>query len=294
MHTVRNRLASRPPASSSFPAGKPPPGTRRDAAYVPRGSMAVPLRVAEESGLIEGRAQRRRNPKGKKARKAAARLAAAREVKTLEAATSVTLETPRPVKRATKKARAKPQTQPAAAKSRPILPEQLPAIPPAPRTVPVSGPLLASALAPKPALKLPIRPEPLVELESAGALPAAAAPEPATMAPLPLLPVPEPVPEQLAEPEHVPESEPAALAKPLTALADVPLPQARALVPARRQGLVDVIAFLLRDSGRRLARWSARRHKTRAERDALRRAEARQINLQRELAAFDALRGSRG
>lgn len=290
MHTVRNRLASRPPASSSFPAGKPPPGTRRDAAHVPRGSMAAPLLVAEESGLIEGRAQRRRNPKGKKARKAAARLAAVRDAKALEAATHVALETPRPVKKTAKKTKAKPKTRPAAAKSRPILPEQLPAIPPAARTAPASVPLFASALAPKPALTMPIRPEPLVELEPIGAVPAAAAPEPATVAPLPLLPVPEP----LAKPEHVPEPEPAALAKALTALADIPIPRARALVPARRQGLVDVIAFLLRDSGRRLARWSARRHKTRTERDALRRAEARQINLQRELEALDALRRAKG
>ncbi|MBX9883935.1 MAG: hypothetical protein K2X68_03070, partial [Novosphingobium sp.] len=72
------------------------------------------------------------------------------------------------------------------------------------------------------------------------------------------------------------------------------LPRARALVPVRRQGLVDVIAFLLRDSGRRLARWSARRHKTRAERAELRQAEARQINLQRELEALDALRRAKG
>ncbi len=67
---------------------------------------------------------------------------------------------------------------------------------------------------------------------------------------------------------------PAAALTTLAALAEAqnaPLPRSRALAPARRQGLVDVLAFLLRDSGRRLARWSARRHKSRAERDMLHR-----------------------
>jgi hypothetical protein len=93
-----------------------------------------------------------------------------------------------------------------------------------------------------------------------------------------------------AEPELVPPPLAPEPATALAALADAPLPRARALVPARRQGLVDVIAFLLRDSGRRLARWSARRRKSQAEREVLRRAEARHINLQRELEALDALR----
>jgi hypothetical protein len=113
----------------------------------------------------------------------------------------------------------------------------------------------------QPALTLPSMPEPLVEMAA-------------------------PVAQAMVAP-----------AAALATLADAQaarLPRSRALVPARRQGLVDVIAFLLRDSGRRLARWSARRQKTKAEQAALRKAEARQLNLQRELEALDALRRSKG
>lgn len=283
MHTVRNRLASRPPTTSAIPAGRAPPG-RYDLPLVPRGSMALPLAGAEESGLIETRAQRRRNPKGKKARKAAARLAAAREAKALEPAICAAVEEPRPAKPAVKKAKA--QKRPVAAERKPILPEQLPAIPMA-RTAPAAGPPPYPAIAAKPALTLPIRTEPLVEPEPARALPVVAAPELEAVAGAPpamLLP-------PASEPEREPVPEPAMA---LAALADAPLPRSQALVPVRRQGLIDVIAFLLRDSGRRLARWSARRHRTRAEQAALRNAQARQLNLQRELEALDALRRNRG
>ena len=286
MHTVRNRLASRPPVAMPIAAGGKGPNQtvmRQDMTYVQRGSMAVPLTIPDESGLIEGRGKKRRNPKGKKARKAAARLAAAREAEKLAtAAICDGTEPPRPAKPAEKKTKAKTRPRPAAARQGAVQPEQLPAIP--------AAPLLEQRLAERsaPVLLLPQRPEPLV----------VEAPEPAARVEAPqalrLLPAPEPLVEAPALPEETetaPEPEPATA---LAELADAPLPRARALVPARRQGLVDVIAFLLRDSGRRLARWSARRHKTREERAALRTAEARQINLQRELEALDALRRNRG
>ena len=74
---------------------------------------------------------------------------------------------------------------------------------------------------------------------------------------------------------------------PVTAFS--PLPRSRALVPARRQGVVDVIAFFLRDSGRRLARWSAQRHKTREERALLNAAALRNHMLKSQLDALEAL-----
>ena len=297
MHTVRNRIASRPPTPLSFPTGKLPPGTRPDSAYVQRGSMAVPLLMAEESGLIESRAKRRRNPKGKKARKAAARLVAVREAQALVEPTTL----PRRAEPAALKDKAKPKARATAIKRKAARPEQLPAIPPPP---PLEQRLGVRAT---PALALPSMAEPLVEMKPTRDLSMLATPSPGPSpaalilpaAPEPLMDMPAvPTESETAEPEPAPvrELEPATA---LATLADAPLagvalPRARALVPMRRQGLIDVIAFLLRDSGRRLARWSARREKTRAERDALRAAEARQINLQRELEALDALRRHRG
>lgn len=277
MHTVRNRLASRPPVAMSIAAGGKGANhtaIRHELACIPRGSMAVPLVIPDESGLIEQRPQKRRNAKGKKARKAAARLAAAREAQALAETTSCDVAAP--PRRAGSPARSKGKARAKSAKA--ARPEQLPAIPAAnPLRGTYSPPVKLLAA---PALTLPVRPEPLVEKE-------------APRQPVLLLPAPEPLverPAQPLEPEVAPEPEP----EPVATLADTPLPRTRALVPARRQGLVDVIAFLLRDSGRRLARWSARRHKTREEQAALRRAEARQINLQRELEALDALRRAKG
>lgn len=266
MHTVRNRLASRPPTSSSFPAGKPPPHARTNPAYVQRGSMAVPLAVPEESGLIACRAQKRRNPKGKKARKAAARMAAAREAQQFEIAACEVAEPPRRARSAAKKSKAGIRS--GTVKQAAVRPEQLLAIP-APSAVlgtyKPPAPKLGTQRAQWAAASLPVRPEPLIERDPTRVFSVSVLPE--------LAPTPETM---------------------ITAPADAPLPRGRALVPVRRQGLVDVIAFLLRDSGRRLARWSARRKKTLAERDALRRAEARQLNMQRELEALDTLLRSRG
>lgn len=277
MHTVRNRLASRPPVAvpsacvSKLPA---PAAKRHEPVPVLRGSMAIPLVVPDESGLIEQRPPKRRNAKGKKARKAAAKLAAAREAQVLEPADSAVIEKPRRAKAAAKKGKARGKPRKA------VRPEQLPAIPAAKVVLGTYSPP-AQVIAP-PGLTLPVRPEPLVE--------AVEVPQTALQ-----LPAPEPLPDaqiEPAEPRVAPQPEPEP--EPAIALADAPLPRARALVPARRQGLVDVIAFFLRDSGRRLARWSARRHKTREEQAALRRAEAQQVNLQRELEALDMLRRHRG
>lgn len=281
MHTVRNRLASRPPVAvpSACVSKLPAPAARGlMPSSRPRSSMAIPLAVVEESGLIEQRPQKRRNPKGKKARKAAARLAAVREAQVPEPAACAVIEKPRRAKAPAKKGKTRGKSRKA------VKPEQLPAIPAAKVVLGTYIPP-AQVLAP-PALTLPVRPEPLVEVEEK--------PQPALLLPAPAayLEAPsEPAEPRVApQPELEPEPQPEAA----IALADAPLPRARALVPARRQGLVDMIAFFLRDSGRRLARWSARRHKTREEKAALRRAEARQVNLQRELEALDMLRRHRG
>jgi hypothetical protein len=276
--------------------------------------MAVPLAAPEESGLVETRAQRRRNPKGKKARKAAARLAAVREVQ------AQLLEAPEAERAAPPRRKGKKQGKGgkvrASASAEAVVATTVADMPPSVPRTSVAEPallmlkadaLLDQCLAAEPALALalalPVRPEPLVLLPSLpaprvlflDAMPELIAPDAEPQAVV-LTPEAEPLVETPAmpvEPDAVPAPEPATA---LAALADgpMPLPRAVALVPARRQGLVDVIAFLLRDSGRRLARWSARRHKSRAEHEALRAAEARQINLQRELEALDALRRNRG
>ena len=67
-----------------------------------------------------------------------------------------------------------------------------------------------------------------------------------------------------------------------------PLPMARALVP-RRQGFIDVLAFVLRDSGRRLARWSSARRRADEVKDKLVKAEARLRAMEAQLAALQAL-----
>ncbi|MEI6643920.1 MAG: hypothetical protein WCL10_17995 [Novosphingobium sp.] len=278
MHTVRNRLASRPPIKQPAPSGHKPPHTaalQHELAYLQRGSMAVPLAIPDASGLIEARLAKRRTAKGKKARKAAARLAAAREAQALATGHDVT--TSRPPKTrgkggAAKVGAAKIKTGPAAT----VKAETAPTI-----AAQEDSALLQQCLAAEPALALtlPARPEPLV-VEARDVLPDLRIDAPA----LPALPKP------LAETLPItPEPEAAAAAP-----ADEPLPRARALVPARRQGLVDVIAFLLRDSGRRLARWSSHRHKSKAQRSVLRIEEARQINLQRELEALEALHRNKG
>jgi hypothetical protein len=315
MHTVRNRIASRPPIAvppAALPKVPNIAALRHETAYIQRGSMAMPLASLEEAGLVEPRQSRRRNPKGKKARKAAARLASVREAQALVVALPDAPEPPsrekKPAKNGKAKGKGKGKTsakgkvnakakvkvnakvRPAAAARKPAGPEQLPAIPASP---PLEQRLVA-------AIPLPSRPEPLVVIapsEPVRLLTFDAMPEIREEASVPTF---EPASLVLpAEPEAgpAPEAEPAPEPEPATALAaqaDVPLPRALSLVPARRQGLVEMIALLLRDTGRLLARWSSRRNKTRAEKAALRRAEAQQMNIQRELDALEALRRNRG
>ncbi|KUR74429.1 hypothetical protein [Novosphingobium sp. Fuku2-ISO-50] len=69
---------------------------------------------------------------------------------------------------------------------------------------------------------------------------------------------------------------------------EAPLPASRALVP-RRHGFVDAIAFVLRDSGRRLARWSSARRRAEEMKEKLARAEARMRAMEAQLAALQAL-----
>jgi hypothetical protein len=84
---------------------------------------------------------------------------------------------------------------------------------------------------------------------------------------------PEPAADQLIEVSRDPE---------------VPLPAARALV-ARRQGFIDVLAFALRDSGRRLSRWSSARRRADDLKDKLAKAEARMRAMEAQLSALKAL-----
>lgn len=69
---------------------------------------------------------------------------------------------------------------------------------------------------------------------------------------------------------------------------EAPLPAARALV-ARRQGFIDILAFALRDSGRRLARWSSARRRADDMKEKLIRAEARMRAMEAQLAALQAI-----
>jgi hypothetical protein len=69
---------------------------------------------------------------------------------------------------------------------------------------------------------------------------------------------------------------------------EAPLPAARALVP-RRQGFVDILAFMLRDSGRRLSRWSSAKRRADDMKAKLAKAEARMRAMEAQLAALQAL-----
>ncbi len=107
----------------------------------------------------------------------------------------------------------------------------------------------------------------------------------------------EPQIEAEAEPqtEHVPvlcvDVEPEPIVEPVPEIVtapEIPLPAARALV-ARRQGFIDVLAFVLRDSGRRLSRWSSARRRADDLKDKLAKAEARMRAMEAQLSALKAL-----
>lgn len=317
MHTVRNRIASRTsiakaelaitkPALIIAKAGlaefKPPVqrASREELRLIARSRVLAEGSAMQSSMAPERASERppakRRNLKGKKARKAAARKADSAAAKTVGAA--------RIAAGAEGKARGNKRS-----KSKPPAPLIAPsALPPLhPLSELGSGPLLDLCLQAEPALALllPLLAEPLVKAPAQVSR-LAKDPEPATVRVLTFASMPELLeqpPETALELDTalvltLPDGlAPSALEPGQLGPADThaaPLPRSRALVRARRQGLVDVIAFLLRDSGRRLARWSARRHKSKAERETLRRAEARQRALVSELDALDALLRSRG
>eukprot|EP01037_Dinobryon_pediforme_P001766 gene1766-1796_t len=121
-------------------------------------------------------------------------------------------------------------------------------------------------------------------------------PQPAKAAPA-CDPVMKPAPAQSLPPTVMPvlatpePAIPAPLsARPLSALSEshAPIPASRALVP-RRQGFIDVLAFALRDSGRRLARWSSARRRAEDMKDKLAKAEARMRAMEAQLAALRAI-----
>jgi hypothetical protein len=295
--------------------------------------------------------QKRRNPKGKKARKAAARKAQAAGGKVANTAALVAAgrgrkargahrvpdhaspsqETPAmfvaaPDRQPAPDRQAAPealplaaadpqlalclQAQPAPALTLPSRPEPLveatsggdvaePSVRPAPSypfTVPgafASPPVPASALTPVPARVLRLASMPGIVEQSGAPEPEGPAERDVLAANVPALSLPA-APEPLIVAEQPPAAALAALAEGQSLPETMPLQRSRALVPARRQGLIDTIAFLLRDSGRRLARWSAKRERSRAERALLIQAEARQRALLSQLAALEAIRRREG
>ncbi len=94
-----------------------------------------------------------------------------------------------------------------------------------------------------------------------------------TLVPLTLSPAPEARLNTLAAVEVLPPSPTA------------PLPTGRALV-ARRQGFVDILAFVLRDSGRRLSRWSSAKRRADEMKEKLARAENRMRAMEAQLVAL--------
>jgi hypothetical protein len=95
---------------------------------------------------------------------------------------------------------------------------------------------------------------------------------------------PRPAPEEVAPPQ----AKPVQVEPPSGTF--VPLPAARA--PAlRRQGFIDIVAFVLRDSGRKLARWSNARRKSQDTKARLVHAEARLRAMEAQLEALQALQG---
>jgi hypothetical protein len=91
----------------------------------------------------------------------------------------------------------------------------------------------------------------------------------------------------------LPDHEPIPVPAPIAPVAVSPaLPNAGApsrALAVRRQGFIDILAFALRDSGRRLARWSSARRRADDIKDKLARAEARMRAMEAQLAALRAL-----
>ncbi|WP_353226568.1 hypothetical protein [Novosphingobium sp.] len=91
----------------------------------------------------------------------------------------------------------------------------------------------------------------------------------------------------------LPDHEPIPVPAPIAAMADARAsPDAGApgrALAVRRQGFIDILAFALRDSGRRLARWSSARRRADDMKDKLARAEARMRAMEAQLAALRAL-----
>ena len=91
----------------------------------------------------------------------------------------------------------------------------------------------------------------------------------------------------------LPDHEPIPVPAPNAAAADTRTsPEAGApgrALAVRRQGFIDILAFALRDSGRRLARWSSARRRADDMKNKLARAEARMRAMEAQLAALRAL-----
>lgn len=84
---------------------------------------------------------------------------------------------------------------------------------------------------------------------------------------------PEPVRKPAPPPVIVVPPAPRVEARPEPVVEVTPIPPSRALA-VRRQGFIDILAFALRDSGRRLARWSSARRRADDMKDKLAKAEA--------------------
>lgn len=305
MHTARNRRASRqhvskqhqpPPVARSArqeqdfmlrSAGTPPafprelilPGPHQ-AMNQSAASLEAENRAGEATALDAAAAPSARTagpviarrPKGKKARKAAMRIAAEQARKA-----------------------ASPKPMPAVAVSPTLEPAHASAPQAAPPQAPPSAPPAVEAETAICQFELVAGHDEALPAPADRAGPAAPAPvsqttpqtHPETLPPAELSPALAPEPAPIFVLPSAPE--PLVTALPLLAAA-LPLPRSRSLVPARRQGLVDVIAFLLRDSGRRLARWSAQRHKMREQYAQVYAADLRKAALQSQQEALEALR----
>jgi hypothetical protein len=297
MHNARNRRASRQPDSKHQQAPPVARSARHEAEFmlrsmgtppafpreliVPGPQRAITAPIAPPSAEIPALdlpasarptahahgSKSPRRPKGKKARKAAMRMAAEQARKA-----------------------AAPKAMPAA-----FEPAMIPAIPAAlPRAEP------AAVAEPAPRI---IETTKIAETANAAMADAVSDALPAPMVSTVLEIAPETAPQALPEALRLPDAGPApapifllpSASEPLVTsgppfAADTPLPRSRSLVPARRQGLVDVIAFLLRDSGRRLARWSARRHKMREQYAQVYASDLRKAALKSQQEALEALR----
>lgn len=206
--------------------------------------------------LVDTPASTDQRPLGRKAARKAARRAAAKARVAAVAVTATPVDAEQPPESATVELQAKAVVAPDMAESAPAMTVEMTTL--ADRAV--EG--ITAPPEPQPAALPDSAPEPAPQAASAPLSPGNPV---LPFAPRPISPATAPSPGQMA-----------------------PLPRNMALAP-RRKGLVDTIAFVLLDSGKRLARWSSLRRRAEEDREKLRKAEARMRAMEAQLAALQAL-----